>query len=223
MTCAIRHGVSFVRSHRFLFVAVLVLAAHAGNAAASETDANVRDGDGPSGQGPVRQEYAGFEGAPVGLAFGGASDGGPSRLQPGGGATFRFGRHRWRHGYLTPAEVGFFFSEQTLLLDAQVEGGFVLPRPLQKLEVGVGAGIGLLEIAYAPTGCDGSCKVGGVGPLFSPVVRYLFIDGPTMSVGASVRALIPVKMGSGNWGGTFLTGTGQLVLAAIDVAFGSGP
>jgi hypothetical protein len=154
--------------------------------------------------------------------LGGASVGGPSRFQPGGGATLRFGRHRWRLAYLTPAQVGFFFSEQTALLHAQLEAGFVFPRPLQRLEVGVGAGIGWLSIAYAPTGCDGSCKIGGVGPLFSPVVRYLFIDGPTMSVGASVRAVIPVRMGSGNWGGTDLRGAAQLVLAAIDVAFGSG-
>ncbi|HEY4393359.1 MAG TPA: hypothetical protein VGP64_04830, partial [Polyangia bacterium] len=118
------------------------------------------------------------------------------------------------------AQVGFFFSKQTTLLDAQLEIGLVLPRPLDRLEVGVGAGIGVLAIAYAPI-CDGSCKVGGSGPLFSPVVRYLFIDRPTMSIGASVRALIPVQIGRGNWSGYF-TGTGQLVLAAIDVAFGRG-
>jgi hypothetical protein len=211
------------RPHRVLLaVSVLVAGVHGGVAAAGEPDASVRDTSAPSAVGPLTQEYAGFEGAPMGFAFGGSDAAPPELFQPGGGAIFRFGRHRWELGYLTPAQVGFFFSEQTMLLHAQVEGGFVFPRPLQRLEVGVGAGIGLLEIAYAPTGCDGSCKVGGVGPLFSPVLRYLFIDGPRMSVGASVRAVIPVKMGSGNWGGTYLTGTGQLALAAIDVAFGSG-
>ena len=105
------------------------------------------------------------------------------------------------------------------MVDAQLEAGLVLPRPFRRLEVGLGAGIGVLAIAYASI-CDGACKIGGSGPLFSPVVRYLFMDGPKMTVGASVRALIPVQIGRGNWSGYF-TDTGQLLLAAIDVAFGS--
>jgi hypothetical protein len=211
------------RSGRLLAaVAALALSARVGMAAATEPDANVRDASGPVAGGPLSQEYAGFEAAPVGIAFGGSSVAPPSRVQPGGGVTFRFGRHRWRYAYLTPAQAGFFFSEQTMLLHAQIETGFVFPHPLQELEVGLGAGVGLLGIAYGPAVCDGSCKIGGVGPLLSPVVRYLFVDGPKMSVGASLRALIPVKMGRGNWGGAYFTGTGQLVLASIDVAFGSG-
>jgi hypothetical protein len=204
-----------------LAVAPLAVGARAGEAAAAAPDASLEDTSAPSRQGPLTQEYGGFEAAPMGLAFGGASAGGPSRFQPGGGATIRFGRHRWRFGYLTPAQTGFFFSEQTMLLHAQIEAGLVFPSPLHRLEVGLGAGIGVLSIAYAPTGCDGSCKIGGTGPLFSPVVRYLFIDGPRMTVGASVRALIPERIGRGNWSGYF-TDTGQLVLAAIDVAFGAG-
>jgi hypothetical protein len=66
-----------------------------------------------------------------------------------------------------------------------------------------GAGVGLLRIAYAPTGCDGSCNIGGVGPSLSPVVRYLFIDGPGMTVGASLRAVIAVHVSPGDWLGYF--------------------
>lgn len=172
--------------------------------------------------GPLAQEWAGVEVAPLAGALGGTGDGAPSRVQPGVGITFRFARHRWRHGYLTPAEAGFFLGSQTSLLDLQMEGGLVFPEPLRGLEVGLGAGIGLLDLAYTTTGCDGPCKIGGVGPLVSPVVRYLFIDGPKMTIGASIRALIPVQIGRGNWTGYF-TGTGQLVLAAFDLALGSGP
>jgi hypothetical protein len=211
----------FGRPTRLLLaVAVLVLGASAGSAAATEPDASVQDAKRPSAAGPLKQEYAGIEASPLGIVFGDAPVT-PSRYQPGGGAIFRFGRYRWRYAYLTPAELGFFFSSETILLHAQIETGLVLPGPLSRLEVGLGAGLGLVRIAYANTGCDGTCSIGGVGPLFSPLVRYLFVDDPKLSVGASVRALIPVMTPTGDWFGYF-TGAGQIVLAAVDVAFGSG-
>ena len=47
------------------------------------------------------------------------------------------------------------------------------------------------------------------------------LAGRPVTVGASRRALLPMHVAPGDWFGSSL-GNGQLMLAAVDVAFGSG-
>ena len=81
------------------------------------------------------------------------------------------------------------------------------------------AGVGVLAIQYAESGCDGSCNVGGAGVMLSPVVRYLFRDGPGWTMGATLRAAIPLHVPSGDWFGHH-TGRAVLYLVGFDVALG---
>ena len=57
--------------------------------------------------------------------------------------------------------------------------------------------------------------------MVSPVVRYLFLDGSNVSVGASVRAVVPLTDPNGDWFG-YYTGFGSILLGAVEFGFGVG-
>jgi hypothetical protein len=114
-------------------------------------------------------------------------------------------------------------SRGTIFAHAEMEGGAIIPVGAQgngrALEIGMAAGVGVLAVEYAEVGCDGSCDVGGAGVMFSPVVRYLLRDGPGWTMGATVRAAIPLHVPSGDWVGHY-SGRAVLYLVGFDVALG---
>ena len=55
--------------------------------------------------------------------------------------------------------------------------------------------------------------------MVSFVARYLFFVGPTMTAGASVRAVIPMSVPEGEVFGYF-TGRGNMLLGGLEVGFG---
>jgi hypothetical protein len=170
-----------------------------------------------------RQEFVAIEVSPLSFNLGSAPQS-PTRVQPGPGGTLRLLRHRWRRAYVTPLQAGVFVGElggATILAHADVEGGFILPLngDTQAFELGLAAGAGILAIPYATT-CDGSCNVGGAGPLLSPVVRYIAWGSTHFTTGFTLRAMIPLVVPTGDWFG-YYTGRAILFLAAVDLAFGS--
>lgn len=100
----------------------------------------------------------------------------------------------------------------------QTEGGLVVPGTDRRLEIGLGAGAGILAMKYGDD-CDGSCDVGGAGALLSLVARYLFVDRPHFTAGASVRAVMPLNRARGEYIGHNI-GWGAVLLAAGEVGFG---
>lgn len=172
----------------------------------------------------IQQELAGVELVPLTFNLASAPSGQqPPHFQVGGGGTLRLLRHRWERGYLTPVQGGLFVRDgrtQTILLHVGVEGGLIvrLPGHPQEIELGLGAGAGIVAIGYSVE-CDGTCNLGGVGPLLSPVARYLIRNGPRLSIGVTVRGMIPLNIPTGDWFG-YYTGRAILFLAALDLAFG---
>jgi len=190
----------------------VVLAAAALAACLSAATARADDGD----DDPVtlKQEIAGVELAPasVGTARGGL----------GFGATLRLGRHRWPDFYWTPVQGGFFAGgdgfDKTILVKIQTEAGWVFRSAAGALELGLGAGAGFLGMETSHSGCDGSCQVGGVGIMFSPVLRYLFLERATHTVGMFIRAEVP----AGDSEKGVLQGFGMTCLIGLDLAGGWG-
>jgi hypothetical protein len=205
-------------TQRFLFAlcAVVVLTMSAGaRAAEAESDATS-----PA----LTQEWIGFELTPASLALASVparSTGHIDTFQTGPGAGVRVGRYRWQHTYVIPVQANLYTTSggQTLFAQLQVEGGFIVGSG-RRLELGIGVGIGMLAMTYATT-CDGSCVVGGVGPLISIVARYLFIATPTWTLGASSRIIVPMSTPRGESIG-YYTGSGSMMLGGLEVAFGRG-
>jgi hypothetical protein len=168
------------------------------------------------------QEWIGVEVSFLSYNEGTAPDGrAPSRMVPGMGATLRLLRHKWALAYVTPIQTGLFLGglgDDSILVHAGVEGGLVLRDGVKALELGLGAGAGILSVHYANT-CDGSCNLGGAGALLSPVVRFLYLGRPGLSAGGVLRAVIPLQVPDGDWFGHY-TGRAVTLLAGIDVAFG---
>jgi hypothetical protein len=169
------------------------------------------------------QEWAAIEVSPLSFNLGSAEQS-PTRVQPGPGGTLRLLRHRWKRAYVTPIQAGLFIGElggATILAHVDVEGGFILPlnADTQAFELGLAAGAGILAVPYATT-CDGSCNIGGAGPLLSPVVRYVAWGFSRFTAGFTLRAVIPLVVPTGDWYG-YYTGRAILFLAAVDLAFGS--
>jgi hypothetical protein len=215
-----------LRRASVLAVVAAALSAPAAVAQASETPTATTTAS-EAGQGsPLEQEWVGIEIAPLSFALGTARDGSsPERARVGLGGTLRLLRHSWTHAYIIPLEAGVFVAGSggaIILAHVQTEAGVVLTGPLRGLELGMGAGAGILAMSYGNNDCDGSCNLGGAGPLLSPVVRYLLGDGPRFTMGVTVRAVIPLHVPDGNYFGYF-TGPGTLVLAGIDLAIGSRP
>jgi hypothetical protein len=205
-------------NHRFPFalaaVAVLAIPARA-RAAGAEITA-------PSAG--LTREWIGLEVTPVSLALASAPAGREGHLdtsQAGLGVGIRLARYRWDRAYVIPVEAGFYFTShnRTIFAHLQLEGGFIVGSD-RRLEVGIGAGLGALAMSYANT-CDGSCVVGGAGPLISVVARYLFISTPTWTLGASTRLIVPLSTPGGEFFG-YYTGSGSLLLGGLEVAFGPG-
>jgi hypothetical protein len=205
-----------------LVAAALVVSA--GGAQADEAPAN-----GPA-SGAMTQEIVGLELTPVSLSLteapSRAQDGGPSRVQAGPGGTIRLLRHRWTYAYIIPIAAGVYVSvgnsggNDTILARVDTEAGVIVPGTDRRLELGLAVGAGLLGIGYAPD-CDGTCRIGGAGAMVAPVIRYLFLDRPPVTVGASVRALIPLTVPDGDRLGTY-TGRASLLLGAVEFGFGWG-
>jgi hypothetical protein len=174
----------------------------------------------------MTREWIGLELIPVSVSLTkGSSFPGEEvpRLQGGPGGAIRLFRYRWEHAYLIPIAAGIYVSsEETILMHVQTEGGFIVPGTSLRLEVGLGAGLGVLMIPYSPH-CDGNCNLGGVGVMVSPVIRFLFLQAPTFAVGASVRAVIPTSNEPEDATFGQFTGWGSAVFGALEIGFGRGP
>jgi hypothetical protein len=215
-----------LRRGRFFcgLAATVGLVASAGAARATDGEAS------GAVSGALTQELIGLELTPVSLSLtqapSRAQDGGPARLQAGPGGVIRLLRHRWTYAYIIPIAAGFYVSvggsggNNTILARVQTEAGVIVPGTDGRLELGLAAGAALLAIGYAPD-CDGTCRIGGKGAMVSPVVRYLFLDGAPVTVGASVRAIVPLTDPQGEGFGYF-TGGGRILLGAVEFGFGRG-
>lgn len=201
--------------------ATLVLSS--GRAAAAEP-AGPPDGD-PDGA--LAQEIVGLELTPVSLRLTDTpvlpDTSTPSRVQAGLGGTVRLLRHRWQHAYVTPIEGGIYVSgggdsRRTVLLSVAAEGGLIVPGTDGRLEVGLAAGAGILTVDYGTT-CDGTCARGGAGAMISPVLRVLVLDRPNFSVGANLRAIVPLS-GTHTESISTITGFGSIALLGLDFAYG---
>ena len=199
-----------------LVIMVVFVAAPGGRSARAE---------GETSNSFVRQEWGGIEISPLSFNMGSAPDGQhPTRVQFGPGGILRVLRHRWEWAYVTPVQAGLFLGymgDRTILVHVDAEGGIVLRLPdgAQSLELGLACGVGILAMSYANV-CDGSCNIGGAGPLLSPVARYLIRSAPRFPLGFTLRAMIPLHVPDGDYWG-YHTARGILFLAAFDLAFGS--
>jgi hypothetical protein len=168
------------------------------------------------------QEWVGVELMPVSFSIGSAVWGAPERVQFGVGGTLRLLRRRWTSFYVTPIEAGVYVTsdEKTRLAHAMVEVGYVAPGALRRLEVGLAGGLGILAMDIGHSDCDGRCNIGGLGPIVSPVVRYRIVDRSSWTIGAALRAVIPLRDPRGDSSGNFV-GRGAMVGAALDLGFGA--
>ena len=199
-----------------LFLGLTILALSARTVRADE-------GKAPS---DMRFEWAGAELLPLSVNAGSVPswETPPTRFRAGLGGMLRGPRLQWPNVYWTPLEVGGFVAGDRsgangiVLMQVATEGGLRLPIGPGTFELGLGAGLGGLAIDYG-TDCDGTCAIGGVGPMLSPVVRYL-LDAGHWSVGLVVRGAVPLRVPHGEWLST-MTGFGALVMGGMEVAFGS--
>ena len=149
--------------------------------------------DEPDGTVTLRQEYVGVELAALSV--------GTDAAGPGFGGTLRIGRRRWSHGYWTPLQFGIFAGgddfDETIVVKAQTEAGALFHSPAGALELGLGIGGGFVGMKTSESGCDGACGTGGAGVLLSPVLRYVFHDGGTHTVGIFIRAEVPLEAKEG--------------------------
>ena len=81
---------------------------------------------------------------------------------------------------------------------------------------------GILGIQYQPTGCDGSCHIGGAGMMVSPVARYMLRQAATNSVALIARAEVLALRSSTNCWST-CNGRATLFLVGLDFGFGFAP
>jgi len=208
---------------RDLLLSLLAVAALGARPATAQTEeAEEEAASEAPRQAGITQEWIGFELTPVSMLLAG-STGSPGEKPPsldaGPGGSVRFGRHRWEHGYLIPFQASLYVtSRETILTYLQLEGGLIVPGTDRRLELGMGAGVGVLSVPYA-TGCDGSCVIGGKGALLSFVARYLFHQTPRFSAGASVRAIVTLGKPEGELFG-YYTGEADIVVAGLEAAFG---
>ena len=175
----------------------------------------------------VRQEWIGAEVANLSFNLGSPpyGDDHPSRLQPGVGLQLRLFRHRWRNGpYWTPLQMGSYYGwgrdgDWTFFAGAQTEVGGVLRIGDQILELGLGAGFGMLAIRYGEINTS-ALVLGGLGLMASPVVRYLFREARSHTLGLVVRAEIPLSPPPESAEHPAYGGRGMLFLLGFDAGFG---
>lgn len=108
-----------------------------------------------------------------------------------------------------------------VLLHVMTEGGLVWRTPSVTLEVGLAVGVGLLVMNVSASNCDGTCSAGGMGAMASPVVRVVFRDLESVTVGAVVRAVVPLSSPGREAPFGYLQGYGAMMMAGLDVGFGS--
>ncbi|HEX2657536.1 MAG TPA: hypothetical protein VHU40_04660 [Polyangia bacterium] len=195
-----------------ILVAVIFAATFPSSARGAESGGN------PGAAGPLKQEVAGLELSPVSLGTGARS--------VGVGATLRLGRHRWPGIYWTPIQVGFFAGgpgwKETVLFVAQTEAGLVRRFGLGTIEAGLGVGPGALGMKNDVQPCnEGDCGVGGMGVMFSPVIRFLLRERATHTIATFVRAEIPAGTTQGETT-INLRGFGMTFLFGLDLAGGWG-
>lgn len=189
---------------------IAVLSTSAARAAEAGTD--------PVPPAPLKQEIAGVEVSPFSLGTGARS--------LGIGATLRLGRHRWSGFYWTPVQGGFFAGgtgwKETVMLKVQTELGLIGRSGLGAIEAGLGLGAGGLGMKNDAQPCnEGDCGVGGMGVMFSPVVRFLFRERATHTIATFIRAEIPAGTTQGE-SLIQLRGFGMTFLVGLDLAGGWG-
>jgi hypothetical protein len=172
----------------------------------------------------LTQEWIGVELTPVSMSLAsccGGRSGTIDRYQAGYGAGIRFGRHRFEYAYVNPFAAGLYVTSQnrTILVHFEFEAGVIVPATDRRLELGAGFGLGYLSLSYG-VGCDGSCNLGGGPGLFSLVARGLVVDQPKFTVGASVRAIIPMGVPEGESFAGYYTGPGYALLGGIELGYG---
>jgi len=171
----------------------------------------------------LRIEWVGLELTPVSVSLPSppcCREGHVDRTQAGFGAGIRLLRYRWEYAYVIPIQAGVYVSSGngTIFAHAQAEGGLIVPGTDRRLELGMGAGLGILAMRYA-TGCDGSCTLGGGGFLVSFAARFLFVERPKLTVGASARLVVPLERPAGEWFGYYV-GDGNMILGGLEIGFG---
>jgi hypothetical protein len=221
MRDALDGAMASIRGH----LAILRLAGSIAVLAASARVANAADDAPGAPVSSLRQEWVGVELTPVSVALASCCDnhgGNLDRYQAGPGGSIRFGRHRWEQAYLIPFEAGLYVTSgnATILAHLEVEGGVIVPGTDRRFEIGIGTGVGILAMRYNPIQCDGGCYVGGTGWVVSFVARYLFLAGPSMTVGASVRAVVPMSTSAGEMAFGYTSGGGDLLIGGLEVGFG---
>jgi hypothetical protein len=148
-----------------------------------------------------RAEWIGVELSPAWLnlsARPSAEESPPSMLSAGLAGTVRLFRLRFPGtdtGYWTPLQAGVGVAgagAAGFLAHLSTEAGFRVGLAGDRsLEVGLALGAGVLGIEFS-NGCDGSCWVGGLPVVMSPVARLAILDGDWLSTSVVVRALVPV-------------------------------
>ena len=171
-------------------------------------------------------EIVGFELTPLSFNLGSPGSGRPSptRFQPGPGGALRLGKLRWPGAYWTMVQVGLFVGGDTndpgtVFAHIETEAGVTLNTGAHTFELGLGVGAGILAIQYQPTGCDGSCYLGGAGVFVSPVARYMVRQAAPYSFALVARADVLAARSSTNCLST-CNGRATLFLIGLDLGFG---
>jgi hypothetical protein len=160
----------------------------------------------PSPEG-LPDEWAGLEFSPAATHAGSMPElsgrRSPARGSLGLGAGLNVLRRGHGRLYWTPLHLELRVSRygpETIQAAAQMEaGGVLLGDDRLRLELGGAIGWGGLEIASPDVTCDGPCSIGGVGAMFSPVLRLrrtLPAAVPRIEAGLLIRAVIPLRKGT---------------------------
>jgi hypothetical protein len=173
----------------------------------------------------LTREWVGLELTPVSLATSdppndGRGDGSFKTFQAGPGGNVRLFRFRREYVYLIPILAGLYVSSGngTIFAHMMTEGGLIVPGTGRRLELGAGLGLGILAMHYS-VDCDGSCTIGGNGLMASLAARFLFWNGPGLTAGINVRAIVPLAEPSGQVFG-YYRGHSSVVMGALEVGFG---
>ena len=173
----------------------------------------------------MKKEWVGLELTPVSYATSPPPndyryDGSFATWQGGPGGTIRLLQFRWKYAYVIPFMAGLYVTSgnRTIFAHTGAEGGVIVPGTDRRLELGVGLSVGVLAIRYGNF-CDGSCVIGGNGPMATVAARVLLWNAPTFTAGISVRAFLPL-MGSTEEGFGWYEGNSGIVMGAVEVGFG---